>query len=173
MSKTLCITNKLLSLKGKMSITDESENLIYDTEGEFAFFNPTWRINKGQKEVAFIRRKVFSWTPTWIVSSFIGDFIIKRKIWSWVRRYTIIDGPFNGATANGNMWDLRFEITRQGRRIAHAKGKLLTLRDKHVIEVIEDDEPSELITVIIMVTLHLDRKSESSDSSSSTNSYSE
>ena len=161
MSRMLCIKNKIFSLKGKMFITDEHDKMIYEANGEFAFIAPTWKINKNELELASLKRKVFAWSPTWIVSSSFGDFIIKRKLWSWTRCYTIIEGPFDGAVAKGNIWGLKFEIGIDGQQIAKAKGEIFSIRDAHIIEILYDDEKAELLTVILMVALHLDRSSES------------
>lgn len=166
MAHLLTITNKLFSLRGSMSINDEAGKPLYDAKGEFAFFAPTWRIYQSENEVASIRRELFAWAPTWHVGGSLGAFQIKRKLWSWVRQYHIVGGPFDGAEIRGNMWDLKFEITHDNKSLAHATGKILTLRDTHSIEVTNDDPEATLVTVIAMVTLLMDRQRTSNQHSS-------
>jgi uncharacterized protein YxjI len=158
MSTVLSISNKLFSLKGKMFIDDENGDRLYDANGEFAFFCPTWTIKNSASEVASIKRKLWSWAPVWNVKSTIGDFLVKRKLFSWTRTYSVIGGPYSGAVVKGNIWDLKFAITHNDKSIASAKGKILSLRDRHNILVHDTDETSEIFTTIIMVTLQLDRK---------------
>jgi uncharacterized protein YxjI len=167
MSTVLSISNKLFSFNGKMFIDDENGDRLYDAHGEFAFFCPTWTIKSSAKEVATIKRKSWYWSPVWNVKSSIGNFLIKRKVFSWTRTYNVIGGPYSGAIVKGNIWDLKFSIIHNDTSIASAKGNILSLRDRHNILVHNTDNISEIFTTIIMVTLHLDRKDESNDSDSS------
>ncbi|UUI59057.1 hypothetical protein [Aeromonas salmonicida] len=163
MSKLLSINNKLRSLRGRLTITDESDEVAYDAQGEFSLFSLTWRLAKSGKEIATIRKKAFSWSPTWIINGELGAFIIRREIWSWVRCYRIIGGPFDGAEVAGNIWDMKFTISHHDQLIARAKGMILSLRDRHNIEVLQADPASESFTAIAMVTLQMDRRDENSN----------
>ena len=160
MSRTLTISNQLLSLRGRMAIVDESGQPAYEARGSFALFRPTWRISKDSREVATLRRQILSWTSTWKIKSELGSFAIRRKLWAWRHRYKAIGGPFDGATLNSNLWDLNFVIGYRDAVLARASGTLLTLRDRQTIEVLQEGAPAELFTVIAMVTLHLDHRDE-------------
>jgi uncharacterized protein YxjI len=165
MTTNLVISNKLLSLRGRMNITDDSGNIIYEAVGELSFFSPTWRITKGAREVATVQRKIFSFSPTWSISGELGEFLIRRRIFSLTRKYDVLDGPLNGASISGNIWDLSFVILNGSEVIARATGKILNLRDQHNIEIINSDKESELMTIISMITLHIDRSSENANNS--------
>lgn len=155
MTRVLSIANKLLSLRGRMEITDEHGSLAYEARGELAFLAPTWQINSGENEVATVRRKIFSWAPTWIIQYGSEEFHIKRKLLSWTRQYYAVGGPYDGAITQGNLWDLSFRISRDHETIAVATGKILSLRDRHNFEVTGE---GEVFAVISMVVLHLDRR---------------
>lgn len=157
LTRSLTIANKLLSLRGEMSITDESGE-VYEARGEFTFFSPTWHLSSSRGQLAAVRKKIFSWSPTWLVEGELGPFRIRRNIWSWVRHYRVIGGPFDGAEIKGNLWGLKFKITHHAQEIARANGRILTLRDTHRIEIVESDPRAELFTAISMVTLHMDRQ---------------
>jgi uncharacterized protein YxjI len=158
--RTLTISNQLLSLRGRMAIVDESGQPAYEAHGSFALFRPTWRISKGSREVATIRRKIVSWTSTWKIKGELGAFTLRRKLWAWRHRYRAIGGPFDDATLKSNLWDLKFVIAYRDTVIARAAGTLLTLRDRQTIEVLQEGDAAELFTVIAMVTLHLDHRDE-------------
>jgi len=155
MPRLLSIANKLLSLRGRMEIADGHGNLAYEARGEFALLSPTWRITGDGREVAQVRRKLLAWVPTWVVRGELGEFEVKRKFFSWTRQYHAAGGELDGAIIRGNLFDLRFEVRRGQETIARATGKILTLRDRHDIEVL--GEP-ELFVVVAMVILHLDRR---------------
>ncbi|QJR82250.1 hypothetical protein CA267_016575 [Alteromonas pelagimontana] len=164
MSTVLSISNKLMSFRGRMSIGDENGEALYDANGQFSLFCRTWTLNKSGKQIATVKRKIWAWMPTYNMESFLGNFMIKRHLFSWTRAYSVIGGQYDGTEIRGNFWDLKFRVTRGNNCIASAKGKILTLRDTHSIQVHGDKTEDELFTSIVMVVLHLDRKSDRNDS---------
>jgi len=161
MSKYLSVSNTILSMRGHMPITDENGVLIYEAKGELPFISPTWRLLTATGEVvATVRKKVFTWQPTWIVSGELGTFAIKRKLFSFVRCYRVEGGPFNGSELTGNFMGLKFDIVHNSDVIAHATGKIFSLRDTHTIEIVKQGPEARLFTAIAMVTLQLDKRDE-------------
>lgn len=158
MTQQLFIRNKLISLKGNIIICDEHDEPRYQAKGSFAVFYPRWRLFNGEAEIASLRRKIFVWRPTWQINSELGDFIIKKKLLSWYSRYKVFGGPFDGAEIKGNFWDLKFEISHQSQQLAKASGKLVSLRNRYAIELLRDDETTELFTAIVMVTMLMHRR---------------
>lgn len=140
-----------------MEIADGHGNQSYEARGELSLLSPTWRITGEGREVAQVRRKLLAWVPTWDVCGELGEFKVKRKLLSWTRQYYAVGGELDGATIKGNIFDLRFEVKQGEEIIARATGRILTLRDRHNIEVIGQPE---LFVVIAMVILHLDRRDE-------------
>jgi len=46
-------------------------------------------------------------------------------------------GPHEGATISGNIFDLRFSVAKaDGTILGKAAGKILTLRDRHNVELL-------------------------------------
>lgn len=158
MTRVLSIANKLLSIRGQMDISDEQGNQIYEAKGELALLSSIWRIRDGSHELAQIRKKLFSFIPTWDVEGMAGKFQVKRKLFSWARKYYVTGGKLDGATVKGELSGLNFEILNNQKTIARASGKILSLRDRHRIEILSEED--ELFAVIAMVILHLDRKEE-------------
>lgn len=164
MSTVLSISNKLLSFRGRMSIGDENGKALYDANGQFSFLWPTWTLRKSDKHIATVKRKLWAWQPTYIIDSCLGDFVVKRHLFSWTRSYTVIGGPYDGAEIKGNFWDLKFRVTHGNKCIASAKGQILSMRDTHSILVHNGKTDDELFTTIVMVVLQLDKQSDRSDS---------
>lgn len=158
MSRILTIRNKLLSLRGQMDINDEHDQSLYTAKGELSFlFSPTWRIFDSQNKLASIKKKKFSFKPTYSVRSIFGSYTVRRKLFSWTRQYYVVDGMYTGASAKGNLLDLAFTINHGEREISSASEKLVSLRDTHVIIVNQDEEPDVLFTVVMMVIMQLDK----------------
>lgn len=160
MPQFLSVTNKLLSLRGNIRLTDENDNLAFEAKGDFALFSATWRIFQGDVQVATVRRRIFSIRPTWEIGGNLGEFLIKRKIFALSRKMYVEGGPFNEAKIVGNIWDLRFSIEKGCTPLAKASGKILTLRDRHNVQLLSQNAADVLFTVISMVVVQLDRDDE-------------
>lgn len=157
MSKVLSVANKLLSIRGAIDITDGDGNLAYRGERQFAAFPPTWRIYRGENQVGSVRRKICAWAPTWAISGELGTFKIKRRLFAFTRRYYAVGGPADGATVTGNLRDLKFHVARAGETLAKARGRLLTVRDRHDVEIF--GEP-ELFVIFAVLVLQMERRDE-------------
>ena len=64
-------------------------------------------------------------------------------------------GPFHGAQVRGNLWDVRFTIALDETLLARANKRPISLRDTHAIEVVQDDDASELFSVVAMIVILL------------------
>jgi uncharacterized protein YxjI len=147
-------------MRGQISVTDENDQLAYEAQGELALVSPTWQLFKDGNQLLTMRRRVWAWTPTWDIQGRLGHFTIRRKLFSWSRRYAVLGGPFSDVAISGNLWDQSFRIERASGLIATARGKVLSLRDRHFIEVIDTSESGEAFTVCAMVMIMLDRKAD-------------
>jgi uncharacterized protein YxjI len=165
MPKVLNVANKLLSLRGAITLSDELDQPVFEAKGEFAFLSPTWRLCKGSTQVASIRKRIWAWSRTWDIESALGDFVIRRKLWSWTPQFRVIGGSLDGAVISGSLFDLNAEILVQGKLIAQAQGKILTLRDRHTVELLDQSDEAVLFTAIAMVVMQLDRKASAAESS--------
>ena len=163
MPRYLSVTNKLLTLRGAIRVTDENDDLAYEAKGEFALLSPTWTLFQGDVQVATFRRRIFAWRQTWEVTAVLGDFLIKRKLLSFTRQMYVEGGTYDGATISGNIFDLRFSVaTADGTVLGKAAGKILTLRDRHNVELLSQNQDDVIFTVVAMVVLQLARNSDES-----------
>lgn len=160
-ARTLRIENRLLSLRGRMTVTDQRGEQAYQAVGELAFW-PTWTITRRDGESASLKRKAWTWLPVWLVSGPAGRFTVRRRFSWFKRRYQVEGGPYDGALLSGSTFDLQFLLERHGAVLARAAGPLLSLRDRHDIAIGSDDPQLEWLTVIAMVIVHQERQSESS-----------
>jgi uncharacterized protein YxjI len=160
MGRQLAIMDKLLSIRGRVFIADETGDAVYEARGEFRLIFPaTWRLAKNGLDLVSIRRQIFAFAPTWEVDGRLGEFTIRKKIFSLVERYQVIGGPFDKAELTGNIWDMGFELTRCGRVIASASTAIFSLRERQSITVNSDDEDDELLVATLMTTFHMARRS--------------
>lgn len=155
MTTYLSVSDRLLSLKGRIEITDQTGTPAYDAAGEFALFYPEWSISKNGRVVARVCRKLFAFRPTWRVSCGFGVFHIVKKIFSFSESFVVEGGPYDGAEVQGRVISRNFDINHGGRTIACATGSLVSLRDSYNVEVVDEGKHAEIFTVCAMVTHHI------------------
>jgi uncharacterized protein YxjI len=158
---SLRIENRLLSLRGRMTVTGQDGGTAYEAAGAWAFW-PTWTITRRDGRQATLKRKPWTWLPVWQVRAPFGEFLVRRRFTWFKRRYQVEGGPYDGAILSGSTFDLKFLLERHGAVLARAAGPLLSLRDRHDILLDSDDPDLEWLTVIAMVIVHQERQSESS-----------
>lgn len=158
MTRALSVAKTWFSLKGEVKFTDDDGGLAYHATGEFGPMVPTWTITRAGVSVAKVRKKAWSWTPVWEVEGELGAFKVQRKVMAWTRQYQAVGGPLDGALALGSFSDLKFGIKHAGGPLARATGELLSLNDRHRVEVLGGQE---LFVVVMMLVVLLDRGNES------------
>lgn len=67
--KTLHIASKLLSLLGKIEITDDAGTILYESRARWGWLSQPWSITQEGHEVATVTRKLYSFTPIWNVAT--------------------------------------------------------------------------------------------------------
>ncbi len=157
MPRVLRISNKLRSLRHRIEVFDDAGTVIYSCS-RASLFSRSFVVIAEQTEVAGIRRKLLSWTPIWLVDGKTGDFATKTRVFSLRRVYDVKGGPFHGAQLRGNLWDVEFMIALGETLVARANKRLISLRDTHAIEVVQDDDASELFSVVAMIVILLHNK---------------
>ena len=66
--KNLYIKQKVMSIRGRFTVTDDVQNDVYYVEGSFMKIPKTFSMfNTNRDEVATITKKVFSWLPKFFV----------------------------------------------------------------------------------------------------------
>ena len=155
MTRVLRISDKLLSLWDRIEIFDDAGTVTYSCSRASFFALRSLVVVAGETEVARIKRKLFSWTPTWLVEGKAGDFAVRTRLFSLRRVYDVKGGPFHGAQVRGNLWDVKFMIALDETLVAQANKRLLSLRDTHAIEIVQDDDASELFSVVAMIVVLL------------------
>lgn len=156
--RVLSMTTKLTSLKGRLEITDENDEIAYVLENRNSVFAPAqWVLCRGTEEVGAFRQKLFSLAPTWFVSGSLGEFKFKQKVLSTKNSIYVEGGPLPNATVIGNFWGTQFAVLDGDRTLASAQAHMMTIRNRVSIEIL--DEP-ELFVVFAMCIVQLVRNQE-------------
>lgn len=154
--RLLYIREKLFSALGKLTISNSADQLEYECATSWNWIGEGWLLKRGSIDIASSQRKLRTLRPTWHVETPEGTLILRRKVLSLRRQVSVHGGPYDGAELTGSLFDQSFVLTYQGRVLARAAGKLFSVRDCHVIEVVEP--AAELLAVILMANVMVARR---------------
>ena len=169
---SLFTSTKVLSLKHRIEITDDNENVRYRTQSKVVSLHDRTEIyDANDRLVAKMWKKFLSLHERHFVQMADGtEFQLSNELWHIVKDVTNIEGL--GWQLRGNIAGLNFELyDAAGNVIAVIGQKLFSLHDKYCVDIYQPDK--EPIVVAILVTLqHMmkDRAAASSASFSSSSS---
>lgn len=166
MPRHLSVATQLLSLKERFKICeergDDSEPVeLYDCTWRFAWFREVWVLTAADGAETVMRRRILSWVPRWDITSPLGAFTLCQRVFTLRRTLVVEGGPFDGATFTGNFIDMSFRVEHRGQLLATAQGKWLTLRNRHLVELLSDDPAAETLVALLMARLMIDQAAES------------
>ncbi len=162
----LLIRNKWISLGGASTVRDINEKDVYFVRGKifsftrkkfledldhklkFVIRNKFWRLFQRKaliydaegKQVAVVRRKIFSLHDHYFVTSSLGDLQIR-----------------------GNILQFNYSITLNDKEIGHV-ARRISLRDSFVLTIDDQYDPATFVALVIAIDNITDRKN--SDGSS-------
>ena len=169
---SLFTSTKVLSLKHRIEITDDSENVKYRTQSKVVSLHDRTEIyDANDRLVAKMWKKFLSLHERHFVQMADGtEFQLSNELWHIVKDVTNIEGL--GWQLRGNIAGLNFELyDAAGNVIAVIGQKMFSLHDKYCVDIYQPDK--EAIVVVILITLqHMmkDRAAASSASFSSSSS---
>jgi len=166
MPRHLSVTTQLLSLKQRFKICEERGDTsepreLYGCTWRFAWFREVWVLTAAGGAETVMRRRILSWVPRWDITSPLGAFTLCQRVFTLRRTLVVEGGPFDGATFTGNFIDMSFRLEHRGQLLATAQGKWLTLRNRHVVELLSDDDAVETLVALLMARLMIDQAAES------------
>ena len=169
---SLFTSTKVLSLKHRIEITDDNENVRYRTQRKVVSLHDRTEIyDANDRLVAKMWKKFLSLHERHFVQMADGtEFQLSNELWHIVKDVTNIEGL--GWQLRGNIAGLNFELyDAAGNVIAVIGQKMFSLHDKYCVDIYQPDK--EAIVVVILITLqHMmkDRAAASSASFSSSSS---
>ena len=169
---SLFTSTKVLSLKHRIEITDDSENVRYRTQSKVVSLHDRTEIyDANDRLVAKMWKKFLSLHERHFVQMADGtEFQLSNELWHIVKDVTNIEGL--GWQLRGNIAGLNFELyDAAGNVIAVIGQKMFSLHDKYCVDIYQPDK--EAIVVVILITLqHMmkDRAAAASASFSSSSS---
>lgn len=148
--KSFYLKQKVMSMRGRFNVFDDLQQEVYKIEGSFLQIPKTFTISDMQhNEKALVTKKTFSWLPTFYVEVAGRQiFTIKKEFTFFKAKYSV-DGA--GIEVNGNLWDMNFDVVKDGQVIGSVTKEWLTWGDTYQIQVL--DEAWEMIVIALVVAI--------------------
>lgn len=149
---TMYVKQKVFSIGEKFTVTDISGNPRYYVRGSFLAIPKSFIITSVDGiEVARIEKEVFSLLPRFTVTMEGLTQATISKRFTFLRDRYDIDVP--GLQIAGDWWDLSFEASMDGAKVAYIRQKLLSWGDSYEVRVLDD----RLDVLILALVIAIDR----------------
>ena len=168
--RSLFTSTKVFTLHHQIEITDEHEQMVYQSRSKFfSLRDKTDITDAAGNQVAHIERKIFSIHQRHFITMADGlSFELSNELLHLVKDITNIVGL--GWQLRGNVLGLNFELyDRDGSIIAVIGQKLFSLHDKYCVDIYKPEHEAAVVAILITLQ-HMIRDRESAASSSSASS---
>lgn len=148
--RRLIVNQKLLSIRERFTIDDEQGRPVYQAEGSLLKIPKRFSVRDlAGNELATVRRQPIALFPRFNLTIGGQPAAVIQKEFSVLRPRYRIDGP--GLRVSGDIWNMSFDIHRDGHLIGRVDKRWITIRDTYAIEVI--DERYELLVIGLVLAI--------------------
>ncbi|MBO0459382.1 LURP-one-related family protein [Enterococcus hulanensis] len=164
--KKLYIKQKVFSIGEKFTVTDEDQKPRYFVTGSFMKIPKTFRIeDEHDHEVSRITKKVISLLPKFFVEINGQEAIeISKQLSFFKAKYSI---SAEDVTVDGNWWDMDFEVSQKGRKVAEINKRWISWGDTYEITILNEALEELIISLVIAIDCVKQDEAASASSSSS------
>ncbi|GBG97123.1 LURP-one-related/scramblase family protein [Lactococcus termiticola] len=151
------VNGKIFSLAGEFWVEDEAGNEKYRLKGSFLKVPKEFTIyDKDGKARARVVHKLVSLLPKFFLE-IDGETVatITKKLSVFKPKYDI---DALGIKLVGNIWDMNFEIQRNGQTLGRIDKAWVSIRDKYQIEVM--NKADELLVLGLVLAIDYVKKEE-------------
>lgn len=163
--KKLYIKQKVFSIGEKYTVMDENQEPRYYVKGSFLKIPKTFTIEDEQgREISKITKKVISLLPKFFVEMDGKEAIEISKHLTFLKaKYSV---SVEGLTVEGNWWDMDFEVSQRGDKVAEINKRWISWGDTYEISIF--DEALEELVISLVIAIDCVKADEAAASSSST-----
>ncbi|MGT2924460.1 LURP-one-related/scramblase family protein [Streptococcus caviae] len=150
MAKEFKIKEKMWSMAGKFTISDELGIDCYQVEGSLFKIPKTFTVKDMMGNlVSKIEKRVFAFPAAFDVSMANGEsFTIRKELTLFKPRYSI---DHLGITVQGSFWDMDFELLHEGQVIARISQEWFKLASTYNIQVYDEAYSDLVISLVIAI----------------------
>ena len=172
--KSLFTTTKVFTLHKHMDITDDQENIVYQSDTKFPSLHDKTDIKDAAgNQVAHMERKILTLHERHFITMADGTaFQISNELFHLIKDITNIEEL--GWQLRGNIAGLNFELYDEHEEVIAVIGqKMFSIHDKYCIDIYKPEYEDRIVAILVTLQHMIkDREARSSFSSSSSSSSS-
>lgn len=148
----LYIKNKLMSLRGSSSVTDESGNDVFVVKGKFFTFTHKKRIKDVDGKLLYkVRNKWFNlFTHSAYIYDGEGEKVAKVKRKFGFKNVFVVEGYSDEISVEGDFLSWTLDVYRNGEQIGTVRREF-ALTDSFVLETETEDDAAFMVALVIAI----------------------
>jgi uncharacterized protein YxjI len=152
---------KLFSWADRFAIRDEAGDEVAAVDGKaFSWSNQLTFTDRDGNELASIQQKLLSWGPTYEIYRG-GELaaVVKKKQWSFSPTFIIdVPGP-DDLTAKGNWSDMEYTFTRGDQEVAVVSRQWFAAGDSYGVEIADGEDAILILAATVVIDMvHQDER---------------
>ena len=159
----LYMKQKVFSWADTFTVKDQMGEDKYSVKGEvFSWGKKLHVYDRSGREVAFIRQKLWTFMPRYMVSVNGTDVAEIVKEFTFLRpKYSIL-GP--GWDVDGSFWEHDYEVTENGRPIVSIRKEWMTWGDTYELDIADTGNEVMALAVVLAIDCVLDAQQNANNS---------
>ena len=159
----LYMKQKVFSWADTFTVKDQMGEDKYSIKGEvFSWGKKLHVYDRSGREVAFIRQKLWTFMPRYMVSVNGTDVAEIVKEFTFLRpKYSIL-GP--GWDVDGSFWEHDYEVTENGRPIVSIRKEWMTWGDTYELDIADAENEVMALAVVLAIDCVLDAQQNANNS---------
>ncbi|MEC5399329.1 hypothetical protein [Uliginosibacterium sp. H1] len=156
MIRKLVVDHRLLSLRGRMTVREQSDRLVYEAAASGLLF-PTWHVAWFGQPVATIRRRYLSLSPAWALRYAETTALVRLRRLAPGSHFEVCGGPHDGAGLRRQFGSDAFHLVHRDETLALARHARTGLWPPGLeVEIFDASPTDELFAVLMMIVARLD-----------------
>lgn len=148
--RRLNVTQKLISAREQYKVSDEAGYPVYEAEGSLLQVPKRFTIRDiGGTKLATLKRQPISIFPKFNLEIDGQHIITIQKEFSILKPKYRIEGM--GVQVKGDIWNMSFDIIKDGNLIAKVDKKWISIRDVYAIEIYEERFEFTALCVVLAI----------------------
>lgn len=146
----LYLKQQVWSLRDKFAVLNERDQPVYQVVGSvFQIAKHFDILDRSKRVVGSVTKKPLSWQPTFYLE--IGG----QQVATIQKRFTFFSSRYElsavGLAVTGDVWDMNFEVARQGQVSGRVAKRWFTVGDKYEITIINEADELLLVGLVIAI----------------------
>ena len=154
----LYLNQKIFKITDHYEVFDDAGNAVYQVNQDFRIFGNTVHVRRINDNLGFtIDRKILTILPRYTITFNDGKVIkVKQNLTIFKKNIDLMSNDYN-LKLKGNFWDLNFEVFEGSRVVGRIYKEYFAIRDKFVLEILDDEYEDEILALTIVVDEIKDR----------------